>query len=172
MTDELRAASAVLPPALVHFGERVAADTVLAVRRRDWRALLFLGVLAIVLLQVATLVLRWRAGLLPAPRPRPLPHVPTRRRGGVWPRAGTRLTDPWALTRLDAQPTLPSRCYIAKIRSFQLFGLLPHSALERRKHLLAAVVSQIDDEPRVKASIYAVRGSAFRDNNRGGWQSV
>lgn len=63
-----RAASPALPLALVHFGESIAAGTVAAVRSRDWRALLVLGVVAILLCRLATLVLRIRAGLLPAPR--------------------------------------------------------------------------------------------------------
>ncbi|HEX3347280.1 MAG TPA: hypothetical protein VHS58_04160 [Acetobacteraceae bacterium] len=73
----VRAASPGLPLALVAFGESIAADTVKAVRKRDWRTLLVLAVVGIFLCRLATLVLRIRAGRLPAACRRASPAAQT-----------------------------------------------------------------------------------------------
>ncbi|HEX3349883.1 MAG TPA: hypothetical protein VHS58_17470, partial [Acetobacteraceae bacterium] len=118
--------------------------TVLAVRRRDWRALLFLGVLAIVLLQVATLVLRWRAGLLPAPRPRPLPAAPSARRMRSAPSAAdtrgqsVRVSAPEAFSqaspdpRRAAAPVVPTRAPLAAVTRLRPHGAAPATARATR----------------------------------------
>ena len=88
MTNELRAAAAALPPALVHFVEQIAAETAAAFRRRDWLTVMVLGIVSIFTVQLAILALRCARAGCPL---RASPHLrkrPARRAAAVPPAIG------------------------------------------------------------------------------------